>query len=327
MLSRGVHPVKRLLAHLKLATCATASLVALSPVVASTESEVTFDPTITELIGYLEAGRRDAAVEKVSSVQTLNGLPRIVTTRGEFVDRMLGCTLTSRKQRGSSPSTPGRPRWILETTDWSCADGPYQVMFSLDEGQPYVTIAEFSDSERIASAKLIRPPLPPMPRLVSSATPEQQAARAAQKELERIAEEAALKRFGQAVKSGSLDPVSEYVGPGTRFTFGWRDPFNSVTILDLDGEGAEAGQAQIAAAKDMMGEPKSASCKFDDLSSMCKWDYRQPGTSLLAFPFFRDGKFISVQFLYTTPESIMKAMEKATPEQVEALRASISESN
>lgn len=251
-------------------------------------------PTISGLIADLEAGRVDAAVAKISLVESLSGRPRLVTTSRQFVARMRDCKLRSRK-------TVGPTSFAIEKTEWKCADGSYEVSFWSEPGNPYVTIAEFSDPARIAELKArpvsIAPPAPPAPMVPRTISPEEQSLREA-------ARAQLLNSFGSAVTAGNMASASAYIRPTTRFILGYRDVANKTTVVEMDGEGLPEGTRQLAWIVKNLGRPASTDCKKDGQIDRCLWKFSRPGRSLLMFLGASEDRVYNVQFLYVNEKVI-----------------------
>lgn len=276
-------------------------------------STVLFDA----LIADLAAGNRQAAINRISSVESITDLPMPVTNRIQFVDRVLGCPAQVVRQS----TLAGTP---LLDVEWRCATGKITARLGSVVSPRYIEVIDVADEAELArraTQRMLPSVPPPAPPARTAVSPEQAAA--AQERARQLAAQQAqvLSNLGAAVQAGALDGVADSLTAGTQFTYGYRDPFNSVNINDLQGSGIGAGREQLAAAIAQLGTPIDHSCEPGRIN-VCRWSFAGGDRSLLALIFFRGGSRIAnVQWLYTTPESIAMAAQNATPEQIAAFMA------
>ncbi|MEO5707010.1 MAG: hypothetical protein ABIT10_06230 [Alteraurantiacibacter sp.] len=299
-----------------------ASTVGLPAIALSQEAQASTPVATSQfdaLIADLAAGNRQAALDHISTVLHSGGGPWLVSNRAQFVDRVLNCPgrIASQRVLHRSP--------VIDVA-WQCADGTITATLSSFQSPRYIEVRDVADeAERtrrglggfLIDEDLPQPPLRMLPRT-------QEELDAANERTRRVNAERAqiLAAFGSAVQAASLESVAENVTPEGRITYGYSDPFNSVEIHDLQGEGIAALREQVAAAVAQLGVPIGHSCEqFPD--SFCRWTFADANRSLLANVFFMGGnRIIRVQMLYVTPRSVAMNAQKATPEQIEAFNAS-----
>lgn len=253
---------------------------------------------VDDLADHLAKGQRDEAIRIVARVETMTGLPRIVTTPTAFVDRMMGCEMTHNK------AVPLGKDYYHKTR-WKCDDGEYHVdMFTLT-GRPIVEVAEFSDPARIASLAAnprptVPPPAPPAPPKNPQILARQQAeARAVATQL--------CNALGTAMVSGKADGLADLTTEQSRYVFAFHDPFAKAQFVERDGEGLTAAQEMIDHARNVLGKPRKFTCN----GSMVKWDYGRTDRTGFAFFTSRGGKIGTVDMRYGTREKLFEAQRNA----------------
>lgn len=302
--------------HLDWAPFGAAALVAvgaaaLPHVAVAQEQPAALSPTISALIADIEAGRRDAVLQRIARIETLSGREKPVKTAAAFYDLFSGCKLLSRTARGSGT-------FVLEVTEWQCPAGVYRVSLIPERGEnnPYVSVAEVMDPAQIAaqaSAPPIAPPAPPV-RVVRSLSPEERAAAEAA-EVERRLRLADIRNaFGNAVKAGDLASVSEYMTPRTRFVFGTRNSVYSTDVIEMDDYGLAEGNRQIARAVELLGPIKGVECSREGDQyplEICRWSFDQKDRTLFAMIHMQNEKLSVVQLYWATRDNQLEFQRAA----------------
>ncbi|TIX49986.1 hypothetical protein [Alteraurantiacibacter aquimixticola] len=272
-------------------------------------------------LANLSAGEREAAVAMISSVETFSGSPSLASNRAQFVDMVLTCPATITRQRHFGADS------ALLTVEFTCRERKLTAMLSNDSNHRYIIVADFADEAMLAQRRArpitVPPPAPPLRR---AQTPEERAE--AEAAATRLAAEQlkVLQDLGAALKAGSPDTIVDHILPTASFAYGYRDPFNSINVYDLQGHGIDAAREQFARAVADLGEPLGYSCEPGQLN-VCRWQFARQHQSLLSFVFFRGSRISTVQLIYVTPQSFELAARNATPEQVQAYAASLREDN
>jgi hypothetical protein len=270
------------------------------------------------LLADLQAGNRQAAINRISGVETLTGQPMLVSNRGQFVDRLLGCA-----GRLSNPQISRSGLSLIEA-EWQCSGGTITARLATMANVRYITVVDMADQaerdRRAAQPVTTVAMAPPAPPAVNR-TPAQVAAAEAQAQALAREQRTVLDAFASWVEAGSIDGLGDYLLPNARFSYGFRDPFNNVNVNDLQGRGLAAGQEAVAAATAALGYPMAHSCETGQFN-VCRWTYAGNARGLLALVFFQGNKIANVQLIYITPEALAMAAQNATPEQVQAYVAS-----
>lgn len=285
---------------------APAVAAAAMAVPAAAQEEAPVSPLVLALIDDIVAGDREAAIGRIDMVETLDFGPRLVTTPGEFVDRMLGCAMNE----ASSREFYGRLRMF--TTKWTCADGDYEIMFAHQDGSPYVTVANFRDPARLAEeaadtrGAVRPPPAPPAPPR-RNLTDEERAARDAAITAYRVQ---ACNLLGQAVLDGDASGLEVISTQRSRYMFGFHDPFASTMVVEVDGNGFPAAQRMVDAALEALGTPKDYSCVTEDFGIMVRWEFSPQDRALFAMPTLTGESISLVSMRYATREKLIEAQQR-----------------
>lgn len=301
------------------ALASVAAIASLPTIIHAQEAQAIDIAPVTALLADLTAGNRSAAIGRISSVESMTGEARLITNGTQFVDLVGSCPGTITRQRPFGDAA-------MVDVEWQCEGGRYVAQLYVETGKPYVAVSDFLDEAGVArratrrTMLTIPPPAPPAVR--RPLTPLQSAALEASRALEAQQQQAMLEALAAAVQAGSPDAIAGQITPQTRFTFGWRDPFNSTNVNELDGEGIDAAREQFAHAVQLLGQPTGFSCEPGTLN-VCRWAFAEQGRGLLSFVFLRGGTIQAVQLIYVTPETVERATRFATPEQIEALRVSM----
>jgi hypothetical protein len=115
---------------------------------------------IDAFIDDLAAGRREAALAWISSMESASGLPNAAATPAAFVDKLLHCSYVSVRQ-----ITIGA---IMYDISWRCPDGDYRSLIDPNWRPPRLTVGQFDSvaalDERRRNPRIPSPPPPPPPR-------------------------------------------------------------------------------------------------------------------------------------------------------------------
>ena len=239
------------------------------------------DAQLDALIADISGGRRDAAIARISSIESMSGKRTLATTPSQFVDRLLGC-----RPDGTAKDI-GFDKTKLIQIVWACPSARYYTVFDPDYAKPYITVGEFED-EAVRKTRLAQRAAPPAPAPPSfaprTATPPMTGAESA----------ALLRTTFSMLLTGNFSQAPALVAPDARITFGRRDPAAKVTVVELDGTGPDAFVEQSRRAIAKLGTPVSADC--DNFS--CRFTYVKRDRILIILAGVRGGKLISAQFLY-----------------------------
>jgi hypothetical protein len=93
----------------------------------------------------------------------------------------------------------------------------------------------------------------------------------------------------------------------------------STFITELDGDGMQAANSQLAWLSESLGEPDTVECRqtrseigttgYISFFSSCTVRSERPGHGYTALVFFRDAKIASIQFNYVNPMVFEKNRE------------------
>jgi hypothetical protein len=119
---------------------------------------------IDAFVADLAAGRREAAIAKISSMESASGLPNAAATPTEFVDKLLQCSYVSVRRQ-----TMGLTMYDIT---WRCPDGDYRSLIDPDWRPPRLTVGQF-DSVAAFEGRRRTPPAPPPVALPSPRRPGQ----------------------------------------------------------------------------------------------------------------------------------------------------------
>ena len=112
---------------------------------------------IDAFIADLAAGRREAAIARISSMESVSGLHNAVANPTEFVDKLLRCAFVSAR-----PISLGTGMYDLT---WRCPDGDYRSLIDPDWRPPRLTVGQFDSAAALDERRRnLRPPPPPPPR-------------------------------------------------------------------------------------------------------------------------------------------------------------------
>lgn len=243
---------------------------------------VTGDAAVDALVDDIAQGRRDAAVARISSIETITGMERLVTTPAQFVDRLLGCKGASVKYR---------PAFV--TVKWTCPDGVYQSLFDATWRPPYITVAEFMDAKRIAlmsdpNRKVVAPPAPPpLPPGPAAPLP--------------VPSFNAAALFVNAVRGDEPENFAALFRPDARVSSSRRDLVAKVNVTELDGEGPGAALYQLTALRARMGMIGEIPCHSQSGVMVCSIQ-RPSGPGGAIAMLFGDGDTISgMQLIFVSP--------------------------
>lgn len=242
----------------------------------------TGDAAVDALVDDIFEGRRDAAVARISSIESITGLPRLVTTPAEFVDRLLNCS-----PRATDKVVAGMP-----TVDWTCADGPYRTAFDSTSSAPYLIVAEFADPARIEM--LARPLVAPPPPIAAPPSPSAQPANVGPSST-------AMHLLLEALHKRNAKSFAGLVGPETRVTFGRRDAAAGVTVAESDDVGPAAFAAQFATALDRVGPVASVDCHIESAAGFCTVRARTPRTGMVIMVSGNGETIRSVAMTFVSP--------------------------
>ena len=238
---------------------------------------------VDALLTDLADGNRNAAIGRISDIESFNGEPRLAATASAFVDRLAGCTATS-------VSPTHLPTMVK--IEWACRNGRYASRIDWKVNNPYLVVIDFEDEAmmaRVAQRRLLSPPLaPPRPDLSRRvASP--------------MADLNIMNAMALSIVDGSYKTKSAVISVNARVTLGRRDPVSRVTVNQLDGEGPEAFVAQTGGALKLTGHPKAVSCETGEVVGWCRFSFAGSDHVLVAAITTRDGKVSGLQYIYGTP--------------------------
>lgn len=90
---------------------------------------------VDAFLADIAAGRREAAIARVYSMESASGEPNAVATPAAFVDKLLQCTYVSVRQRTA--------RLTMYDINWRCPDGDYRSLIDPNWRPPRLTIGQF----------------------------------------------------------------------------------------------------------------------------------------------------------------------------------------
>jgi hypothetical protein len=117
----------------------------------------TGNAAVDAFVADLAAGRRDSALARIFEMNSISGRPNAVALAGEFVDKLLRCTLVSSQPRAFSGE--------MYNTRWRCPDGDYYALLDPTYRPPRLVVAEFLSArtrDQRRSEPPMAPPLPPV---------------------------------------------------------------------------------------------------------------------------------------------------------------------
>ena len=291
---------------LRIAALAPAAMFALaSPT--SAQEQVKYPAPLQALLVDLAAGNKDAAAGRIDVVESLSGGPRIVTNQREFVDRMLGCTVTEVTEGSLGDD------FRLFRTVMRCKDGDYKVVFGHEAGSPYVSIAEFQDPATIADLAA-NPPLPsippPAPPVLVERRAESAEERASREQMEQDRQDRACAALGQAMLDGDAARLSAMGIDRSRYVFGFHDPFASTLVVEQDGNGPDAAQAMIDAAREATGVPETYECVQENIGLLVRWTFEPADRMLIAMPNLSGSVVTNVVTRYATRDKLLEVQQR-----------------
>lgn len=274
---------------------------------AAANNTVSVQPEVQSLLDDIEAGRRDAAVERISGIFSITGEPRLITSRGDFVDKLLNCKKTNVVQSGSRTL-------IWYNVRWDCKGVVFESGIGKDPNSSYVEVIDFADEARLAErASASKNDIALAPRMIDEST-EEMAARAEREKADRTA---ILSELERAFLQNSLEPVASRIDPETNFRLGYRDMAAKVFVSDMDGNGKGAGEAQMAWLLTNLGKANSASCtprplneKFADVVlTTCSVKTERPAHGYSVMFHIKGSQLAWLEFSYMNETFIKKNIE------------------
>ena len=238
------------------------------------------DDALDALILDISSGHRDAAIARISSIESISGKRTLATTPTEFVDRLLGCHPTGEAK------DIGFDKTKLIQVVWVCAGASYYTVFDPGYTKPYITVGEFED-QAVRNARLasrVAPPAPPPPGPPRPPEPQLSDADRA----------ALVKTALSSLLSGKFGAVRASMAADARVTLGRRDPFAKVTVIEQDSTGADAFATVSRAAIARLGKPVSLDCD----TYGCRFKFAKGDRILVAIVGVRRDKISYVQFIY-----------------------------
>ena len=279
---------------------------------ASAQEEAPPLASVDATIAALEAGETDVALRYVTSIEMLAARDRLVTTPLAAAELLSGCKATQTR-------SVARGTMSFYYFEWACADETYTGSLVPDEDPRTVVIVDLMtklDAEELAKAPraLTRPPLAP-PAMPRAQTPEQIAAR---EEREKQAAERRQRHadaFGQIVMRNDVAAMRAVTRDTAPIKYSFHNPFLSKAFVEFDGQGSDALVEQVAHAFATLGTPTRFECSTTNpYNSLCKWEFAEPGQTLLAFIGIGSGEAFEltrVDFRYATRAKLMEAAERA----------------
>lgn len=278
-------------------------VVSVSPAAAEEYRPVETGPEVKELLDALDRQDRESAISKIKGIFALADDDRFVRTPSAFVDLVIGCPST---QIGANIGTVFK----LYTYRWDCPNGQYQAELGKDPESTYVEVVDPADEAHLAKREATRSSVPmmiPPPPTPLESTEEIKA----RMERRGIAELAVLKMLEPLLKAGGL--TDEFaLAQRANFQTGYRDYAQNTFIAEMDGDGLEAANKQLAWMTENLGRPASAECRqerseirahgYITFFSNCTVKSSRPGHGYTAIVFFRDAKVSSIQFNYMNRE-------------------------
>jgi hypothetical protein len=110
---------------------------------------------VDAFIDDLAAGRREAALAWISSMESASGQPNAAATPAAFVDKLLHCSYVSVRQM-----TGGSTMYDIT---WRCPDGDYRSLIDPDWRPPRLTVGQFDSVAVLDRWRYAAPPPPPPP--------------------------------------------------------------------------------------------------------------------------------------------------------------------
>lgn len=115
----------------------------------------TGNASVDAFVADLAAGRRSAALMRIEEMNSLSGQPNAVALAGEFVDKLMRCTLLSWEPRAYGPG--------MFDLRWRCPDGEYFSMLDASYRPPRLVVAEFLSAATREARRRNRSVSAPMP--------------------------------------------------------------------------------------------------------------------------------------------------------------------
>jgi len=254
-------------------------------------------PAMAAFLNELNAGTLGEAAARISKIGEFadEDFFAIRPTRDELVALLKSCRQIS-GEYGVANSAYGQ----LQQTEWSCPDDQiYTVKFWPEDAllpsspvpRPYLMVGAIetaasrnSREEKRKARRLpdgVFPP-PPIPVVLSE---QDQKAAIQRRELERLASFDRRDAVGQAVLSGNLDAIADFVTDETQVFYGSRDPYFAVRWEVLRGKGMASLVAAFDRAISEVGQPVAAECRLGDGQwppQVCRWEVSDPRNGLLS---------------------------------------------
>ena len=123
---------------------------------------------VDAFIADIAADRREAAIARISSIESLTGSPNAAETPTEFVDKLLSCSFSSSSERRLGQTGP-----VTYNTTWQCPDGEYWAFIDPDYRPPQLTIGQFVSTATRNQWRSAAPPVAVVPPQTESGKEEQ----------------------------------------------------------------------------------------------------------------------------------------------------------
>lgn len=240
------------------------------------------DDRLDALVADISAGKRDGAIARISSIESLSGERSLATTPSQFVDRLSGC-----RPDGQAKDVGFGNMKMIQVV-WACSSARYVTVFDTQYAKPYITVGNFED-EAVWKARLAGPRVaPPMPPLMpyKPGPPEP-----VMSDADNIA---LMKSAFSTLMTGDYGKARDLISSSARITFGRRDPVARVTIVELEGVGPDAFVEQGKRAVAKMGKPVTIDC----VTNSCRFAFSSKDRILIVIAGVTRGKISNIQYLY-----------------------------
>ena len=118
----------------------------------------TGNAAVDAFVGDIMARRRDSALARIGTMESLTGLPNAAATPEQFVEKLLQCSYVSVAERGFGATK-------MYDLTWRCPDGDYRSLIDPDWRAPRLTVGQFQSAATLADWSRMgpAPPAPPPP--------------------------------------------------------------------------------------------------------------------------------------------------------------------
>ena len=125
-------------------------------------------PGVDAFIADIAADRREQAIARISSIESLTGSPNAAETPIEFVDKLMSCSFSSSSERRLGQTGP-----VMYNTTWHCPDGEYWAFIDPDYRAPQLTVGQFVSTATRNQWRTAAPPVAVVPPQTGSGKEEE----------------------------------------------------------------------------------------------------------------------------------------------------------